>query len=152
MAKPARWQRIVVHHSAGHDSDKLDAAAIQRFHVEQRGWRDIGYHFLVERVGDVFVAVMGRPLDMVGSHARGHNADSVGVCLVGDFTAAPPPAAQLDVAAKLIAGLVWSLSETLDYEFEDIEVVPHRELGRTACPGDSFPFDELLSKVDRRLR
>ena len=87
--------KVIIHCSA---SDWGDAAEIDRWHRE-RGWSGIGYHFVVlngrRRPSSDYVSTHdgiveeGRPLDVVGAHCRGHNRDSVGICLVGDhhFTA-----------------------------------------------------------------
>ena len=53
---------------------------IRRWHVEERGWSDIGYHYVITRNG---VVVQGRPLDKIGAHVKGHNKGTIGICLVG---------------------------------------------------------------------
>jgi N-acetylmuramoyl-L-alanine amidase len=53
---------------------------IRRWHVNDNGWRDIGYHYLIDRDGQV---ARGRALEVVGAHVGGHNANSIGICLVG---------------------------------------------------------------------
>lgn len=55
-------------------------AEIKRWHVQERGWSDIGYHYLIDRNGTV---VEGRPLGRTGAHVRGHNKGTVGVSLFG---------------------------------------------------------------------
>lgn len=139
------WTHIIVHHTAGADREALDREAIRRFHVEERGWRDIGYHYVVERVGEVYVAIMGRPMHHAGAHAPGFNRRALGVALVGDFTESGPPIEQLRVSARLIAGLCVSL----DIELANIH--SHRQVGSTACPGDSFPWAALLNEIRERL-
>ena len=64
-----------------HCSDSLDGdvTVIRQWHKE-RGWDDVGYHFIVRRDGEVEV---GRTLDVIGAHCAGFNQDSVGTCLVG---------------------------------------------------------------------
>lgn len=52
----------------------------RRWHVEDRKWRDIGYHYLIDRDGTISE---GRPIDQAGSHAKGHNSTSVGIALWG---------------------------------------------------------------------
>ena len=52
---------------------------IRQWHV-QRGFNDIGYHYVVYRDGSVHV---GRALRFVGAHCLGHNAHSVGICYIG---------------------------------------------------------------------
>lgn len=61
---------------------KLDdqIAEIRRWHVEERGWSDIAYHYIIGRDGSVG---FGRPLETAGAHTKGHNANSIGVCLIG---------------------------------------------------------------------
>lgn len=52
---------------------------IREIHMA-RGWRDIGYHYVIEDDGSI---VPGRPLDLAGAHARGWNARSIGICYTG---------------------------------------------------------------------
>lgn len=59
-------------------ADKV--AEIRRWHVKDRGWKDIGYHYLIDRDGEV---AEGRPLDVVGAHVAGHNTGTIGISLLG---------------------------------------------------------------------
>lgn len=56
-------------------------AEIRRWHLE-RGFNDIGYHFLIDRDGTVS---KGRPIEKTGAHVKGHNTGSIGVSLFGGF-------------------------------------------------------------------
>jgi hypothetical protein len=58
--------------------DKL--AEIRRWHVDENGWSDVGYHFVMDRDGSIIVA---RPLDRTGALIRGFNKRKVGICLIG---------------------------------------------------------------------
>lgn len=51
----------------------------RRWHLD-RGFSDIGYHFIIGRNGDV---VEGRPIEVVGAHVKGYNSKSIGISLVG---------------------------------------------------------------------
>lgn len=53
---------------------------IRRWHVQENGWRDIGYHYVIDRDGRV---ATGRSLEETGAHTYGHNANSIGICLIG---------------------------------------------------------------------
>lgn len=57
---------------------------IRKWHTDKKpkgnGWKDIGYHYIVELDGEVR---RGRPVDEIGAHCAGQNADSIGVCYVG---------------------------------------------------------------------
>lgn len=92
--------KIFIHHSA---SDFGDAKTIDRWHKE-RGWKGIGYHFVVLngfRTGrqldsgkpdlkEIGLIEKGRRLDAdpwleaneIGAHAYGYNSDSIAVCLI----------------------------------------------------------------------
>lgn len=82
---PMSVRRIVVHHSAS-PRKTTDAEDIRRWHIEDRGWEDIGYHLVIQR-GRV---VLGRPLWRVGAHDGGENHETLGVLLVGDYTKETP--------------------------------------------------------------
>lgn len=140
-----RWSRVIVHHSAGHDREELDLVGIERFHVEERGWRAVGYHFLVEQVHGRFVAIAGRPLYWSGSHCRGQNGTAIGVCLVGDLERDHPPEGQLEEAARLVAGLCYALGIPV------AEVHGHRDHASTACPGRWLDLDLFRARVARHL-
>lgn len=70
---------IVIHCSATRPVQDIGAKEIRVWH-KAKGWRDIGYHFVIRRDGRV---EKGRPVDDIGAHVEGYNARSVGVCLVG---------------------------------------------------------------------
>jgi hypothetical protein len=139
------WQEILIHHSAGSDTDHLDTDDIRRFHVGGRGWRDIGYHFVVERIEGTYAAIMGRPLNMAGEHSPGHNTVAIGVCLVGNFSDAPPPPEQLKCAADLVSGLA------VAFRIPVGRVLRHNAVRATECPGDLFPWDAFLELVKRGI-
>jgi hypothetical protein len=58
----------------------IGADEIRKWHVDQNGWDDIGYHSVVRRNG---VLEQGRNIAIPGAHVRGHNSDSIGIALVG---------------------------------------------------------------------
>ena len=66
--------------------------SIQAYHMDTRGWCDIGYHFLVAGDGQVFE---GRPYALLGAHTGGQNSGNIGVSFIGCFhpavCAAMPP-------------------------------------------------------------
>jgi hypothetical protein len=74
-------KEVIIHCS---DTDGGNAAAIRRFHMapppQGRGWSDIGYHYVIDQDGTI---ESGRKEDVVGAHCEGHNAHSLGICLIG---------------------------------------------------------------------
>lgn len=132
--------KIVIHHTASRDTGKLDASDIRRLHKNENGWRDVGYHFIVEQVDDTFEAVVGRPLHEKGAHVRGHNSDSVGVALVGNFEERTPDDRALSV-------LVSRVLRPLTRLFPDAEIVGHRDLGATLCPGKNIDLQQIRDMI-----
>jgi hypothetical protein len=72
---------LVVHHSASPLTTTFED--IERWHIEDREWKAIGYNLVVESSG---MYRSGRALPRMGSHVKGINRHSIGVCLVGDNT------------------------------------------------------------------
>jgi N-acetylmuramoyl-L-alanine amidase len=133
---------IIVHCSATRPDWMRDAktsakvAEIRRWHVADRGWKDIGYHYLIDRDGTV---AYGRPLAQIGAHVAGRNTGTIGVCLIGghgssekdkfrdNFTQAQERSLQ-----KVIADLM-STHPTIT------RVSGHNQWAAKACPGFNVP-------------
>ena len=58
----------------------VKVAEVRRWHMEERGWKDIGYHWLIDRDGSV---AQGRAETVIGAHVAGHNAGTIGISLLG---------------------------------------------------------------------
>ena len=69
----------IVHCSASPASTTKED--LYRWHVQENGWSDIGYHFMISQDGEVHGC---RPIEVVGAHCRGHNTGSIGTCLIGN--------------------------------------------------------------------
>ena len=67
---------IIIHCSATPEGRDYTVADIDRWH-KARGWRGIGYHYVIYRDGSVHA---GRPVEQIGAHCTGHNANSIGIC------------------------------------------------------------------------
>lgn len=77
MNKP---NKVILHCSDSPDlNDNIGAAQIKEWHLE-RGFNDIGYHFIIRRSGIIEV---GRKEETIGAHTKGFNTNSLGICLVG---------------------------------------------------------------------
>lgn len=116
---------VVVHHSAS--SPTVSVEAIARYHTSTRGWPGIAYHFCIEADGTI---KQTQYVDTVSFHAGNANAYSIGICLIGNFTDAAPPAPQLDALIALVSYLSEPLMIT--------DVIPHREVSQTSCPGETW--------------
>lgn len=72
--------KIIVHCTATPQGRNIKIGQIADWHIKGNGWKNIGYHYVVELDGTI---KHGRPEEQIGAHARGHNAHSIGVCYVG---------------------------------------------------------------------
>ena len=150
----------VVHHTAGSNTytraqSPAIVLGIELYHVRANGWNDIGYNFLVDKYGQVFEGRAGGiERNVIGAHAGGFNTGSVGVALIGNYTAAGiTPAARL----ALVNLLAWRLDvahvdplSTLSWRSGGNAEYPrgrpvtlraisgHRDTGYTSCPGASL--------------
>ena len=128
-----KWSGICIHHTESPDHpERVDTPEITRWHRE-RGWLDVGYHFLVEMVDRAPYIIAGRPLSLQGAHCAGHNDKLIGVALVGNFNKAIPGTALLNAAARLCNGLLATIGRS------ESSIFFHDELAKTDCPGRLFP-------------
>ena len=127
-----RTNRIIFHHSVSGD---VSSEEIHRWHLD-RGWLGIGYAVIIRYNGDI---ELGRGLEKVGAHAgAGANYDSIGVCVVGDFTKHKPTDAQIK-----------SVIEFNKYCFDkygELLIEGHSDHMSTQCPGHLFPLDYIRKK------
>ena len=131
-----RIDRLTIHHSATMSRSTNQGAVatqihgFQQFHMGDKSWGDIAYHFLIDPAGRVWE---GRDLRYQGAHAGGtNNVHNVGICLLGKFTAdgQQPTTPQITAMEQLVASLVNRYSIPLD------GVKTHREfIPDTVCPG-----------------
>jgi hypothetical protein len=132
---------LVIHHSASESRSPRVWNIIRDYHVEDKGWDDIGYHFGVVPIEGVWEVLVGRPLNMHGAHTAGYNQKAIGVCFVGNYDLHPPPNAALDTAVPTLRWLV---------DFFDIPeeyFVGHNAFADTLCPGRYFPMPQLRREV-----
>lgn len=112
-------------------------AEIRRWHIAN-GWSDIGYHFLIDRDGDVS---KGRPVEKAGAHAKGHNANSIGVCLIGGHGSSEKDKFEENYTEKQKKALL-SILEDLTQKYPNAKIRGHNEVAAKACPG--FTVSEFL--------
>jgi len=106
---------------------------IGRWHVEENKWKAIGYHYIVDRDGRV---APGRSLDDAGAHTYGHNANSIGVCLIGGHASSATDAFDVNYTSAQDQALRVLISE-LKIRFPGIvKVSGHNDYTKAkACPG-----------------
>lgn len=134
--KPLKAVNYLVVHCAATKSDMdIGAQEIRSWHF-QRGWMDIGYHFVIRRNGAI---EEGRPPDRPGAHARGYNHLSLGVCLVGGVAADGKTAENNFTPDQFHA--LWALLTDLKSKYPEAKVIGHRDLPNVnkGCPSFDVP-------------
>lgn len=130
---------IVVHHSA---TDTGNVETFRRHHKEVNGWDDVGYHYVITNGngGPDGEVQTGRAIEKIGAHAKGRNADSVGVCLVATdkFTKA-----QLDSLVALLVKLC------RQYKIDPTAVTIQRH--HEKCPGPGLDLGDIIARVKAKL-
>ena len=144
---------VVIHHGASPDT-YTDGSAVVRsywnYHVNTLGWADIGYNYLIDKFGNIFLGRKNANYsiqDVRGSHAGNTNDKSIGVNFLGNGDVSIPTTLQLE---KLYDLLGWwfksrnivpntSASIVLQSGGSAIlnRIVGHKDvnIGGTACPG-----------------
>ena len=109
-------------------ADKV--AEVRKWHLD-RNFRDIGYHFLIERDGTV---ATGRPLEQVGAHVAGHNTGTIGISLFGGHGGATTDKFEDNFTPEQDAALR-NLIANLQNRFPSISKISgHHEYANKACP------------------
>lgn len=119
---------IIIHCSATPEGRDYTVADIDRWH-KARGWRGIGYHYVIYRDGSVHA---GRPVEQIGAHCTGHNANSIGICYIGGVAADGKTPKDTRTPAQRIA--LRELVEELRAKYPGATVHGHREFASKACP------------------
>ncbi|MBC5627436.1 N-acetylmuramoyl-L-alanine amidase [Clostridium sp. NSJ-6] len=129
--------KLVYHHTAIKNISPED---INKLH-KNKGWKGIGYHYYIRKDGTIY---KGREDDAEGSHVKGYNKESIGICVEGNFEEEYLSDEQIESLKKL------SLYICLKYNIKDI--LPHKELGKTLCPGKNFPLEEIKNDVIKEIK
>lgn len=138
---------IVIHCSATPEGRPVSVETIRKWHRD-KGWRDIGYHYVIDLHGRVHP---GRPVEQVGAHVGGHNTGTIGICYVGGVTndgRLAPKDTRTPAQREALAALVAELAE----RFPDIRTVKgHRDFPKVAkaCPCfDAIPeYQPVIDSV-----
>ena len=135
MNKP---EVIIIHHSGTKDGVAKDFNAIKNYHKNTLGWRDIGYHYIIENVNGQAETIKGRAENIAGAHTKqeGMNKKSIGICVVGNYDKDNLPS---DLYAELI-----DLIADIRSRHGNLPLKRHSDYANKTCPGLNFPFEQLV--------
>ncbi len=138
MKKLTTVDAVVLHCSA---SDKCDVEDLKKWHIDENGWDDIGYHYLIRKDGSAHKC---RSLEYRGAHVKGDNWHTIGICLEGQgltqFT--DEQYGKLTKLIKELTGVYGTLPIKGHFQYNSNKTCP-------LAPNESF--DELLAEIIAKM-
>lgn len=132
---------IILHCSATPEGKDYTINQIKTWHL-QRGFSDIGYHYIIYRDGTINA---GRDIDIVGAHCTNHNSHSIGICYIGGCTPDGKTSKDTRTDAQK-ASLVKLVKELMvKYHLTASSVHCHNEYAAKACP--SFKIESFRKEL-----
>ena len=128
MEPRSSTEYLVVHCSATKPSMDIGLREIKRWHVDDNGWRDVGYHYIIRRNGEV---ELGRSNRDTGAHAAGYNHKSISLCMVGGM--AEDNSAENNFTAQQWTALL-DLVKQIKVNYPEANVIGHNEISEKECP------------------
>ena len=126
---------VIIHCSATQKDANFTVQRCKKFHVEERGWSDIGYHFYITQDG---VVHNGRSLEYMGAHCKGKNDSHLGICLEGGIDKKGKPENNFsDKQWTSLKGLITYLK--LITIPNATEIAWHNQFANRACPSFDVP-------------
>ena len=127
-------KQIIIHCSATPEGKNIGATTIRGWHKE-RGFTDIGYHYVIRLDGTI---EQGRPIEQIGAHCQGHNRNSIGICYIGGLSQKRQPKDTRTIAQRQA---MKQLIQELQEQFPEATIHGHREFAAKACP--CFDIEDL---------
>ena len=120
--------KIIVHCSATPEGKAVTVEDIDQWH-KCRGWKGIGYHYVVYLDGSVH---KGRDESQIGAHCAGLNRYSIGVCYIGGVLkdGRTPKDTRTEAQKQSLIGLL----KELKAKYPKATIYGHREFAAKACP------------------
>lgn len=120
-------KEIIIHCTATKPSVDWGVKEIRRCHINDNGWSDIGYHYVIRLNGFI---ERGRAEWRQGAHCVGHNRHSIGVCYVGGLDQNGNPS---DTRTPAQRRAMLTLLKELTQKYH-CEIHGHNEYSTKACP------------------
>lgn len=151
---------ITIHHTAGSNNYTQEQApgimrGIYKYHAQNLGWCDVGYHALADKFGNLYEGRYGGlNKNIIGAHAGGFNENTWAISMIGNYQTAEPSSEMIQAVGELagwrakVAGIDPTgkgahYSEGTKYtpypqgaRVELPNIFAHRDVGLTECPGD----------------
>ena len=130
--------KIILHCSATPEGRDVSVDTIRQWHLD-KGWSDIGYHYIVELDGTI---KEGRLVERQGAHVSGLNKNSIGICYVGGCDANMKPKDTRTTSQKI--SLEYLITELMN-AYINSTLHGHNEFSSKACP--SFDVQKEYTEI-----
>ena len=139
---------IIIHHAYMNDiQDGKSLERIQKYHMN-KGWKNIGYHYVIEYKDGVPICRQGRHETTNGAHTIGFNTKSIGICIVGNYDKHPLELDKKDLLLKLLRYLIHA------HHIPRTKIIGHRDSYKLrnkpvekSCPGNKIDLSQLLEDL-----
>lgn len=120
--------KIIIHCSATPEGKQTTVEEIRQWHL-QRGWKDIGYHYVIYLNGTIH---KGRPESEVGAHCSKYNKNSIGICYIGgvDKDGKTPKDTRTEGQKRALIEIL----KRLKRDYPNATLHGHNEFANKACP------------------
>lgn len=120
---------LTIHHTATASGPGAEVVKqIRQYHIQERGWRGIAYHVLIDNEGKGWT---GRDIEEPPeSHSDYDFTGHIAVALLGDFTRSTY------VNDETWVSLVYVVRHVVrEYDIDPENIKGHRDYADTLCPG-----------------
>lgn len=120
--------KVIIHCTATPEDRWVNTLDLYKWHVLERGWSDVGYHYFIDLDGEVFNC---RPIKRIGAHTKGQNENSIGIAYAGGLDADGLACDTRNLKQKkALKQLLLQIKE----EYKDIEFFGHNDFSSKKCP------------------
>mgnify|MGYP003654821226 CR=1 FL=1 len=139
MMPLAKVDFLVVHCADSKASMNVTTNTLWQWHVTERGWSDIGYHFFIKFDGTVHKC---RPDKYQGAHCVSVNDKSLGICIEGGFNG-------IDNYTDIQKHSLFALLQEKKLKYPNAAVIGHGHIDTKHCPSFNVVewYDGLTSEL-----
>lgn len=117
---------------------------VQLFHRIEREWSDIGYHIGISPDGTICLL---RPVSRSGGHTLGHNSNSIGLCMLGNYDKGHDDPTEIMALGAEVTALLCKR-----YKLTAPDVWFHRDFANKSCPGSAMSRTHVRSLVNAAMQ
>jgi len=135
---------IILHHAEWY---KCTIQDIERDHAKK--WAGgFGYNYFINKNGDIFE---GRPEDVQTAGASGHNLSAIHICVEGNYHPSNKQSVDISMPKKQFDSVVWLIKDIQKRHKQINKILGHKDVNATNCPGQYYPFKEVVEKVNEKV-